>query len=253
MQAETAVQRALDLDPTSAAAHAVLGDLHLARWNWDAAEQEIRKAVGFEPNSSVAHLNYWRLLMRLRRFEEARREIELARTLDPVSANITANYGYQFSVEGRCQEALGYFDQTLELDPDFTLVHAYAWLCHHQLERDPERGRELRSWLLAEQLDEVVPEFERRLASDGYPSALSWVANRLDAMADNPNVTVGLVAGLLATAGEPDKAMRWLERGYEKRDWSLGWIATMLDLQSLRDREDFRSLVRKMNLPDPGE
>ncbi|MBP9825499.1 MAG: protein kinase [Thermoanaerobaculia bacterium] len=253
VQAETAVQRALDLDPTSAAAHAVLGDLHLARWNWDAAEQEIRKAVGFEPNSSVAHLNYWRLLMRLRRFEEARREIELARTLDPVSANITANYGYQFSVEGRCQEALGYFDQTLELDPDFTLVHAYAWLCHHQLERDPERGRELRSWLLAEQLDEVVPEFERRLARDGYPSALSWVANRLDAMADNPNVTVGLVAGLLATAGEPDKAMRWLERGYEKRAWSLGWIATMLDLQSLRGREDFRSLVRKMNLPDPGE
>jgi serine/threonine protein kinase/tetratricopeptide (TPR) repeat protein len=252
-QAETAVQRALELDPTSAAAHAVLGDLHLARWNWGAAEQEIRKAVGFEPNASVAHLNYWRLLMRLRRFEEARREIELARTLDPVSANITANYGYQFSVEGRCKEAVGYFDQTLELDPDFTLVHAYAWLCYHELERDPERGRELRSWLLVEELEEVLPEFDERLARDGYRSALSWVANRLDAMSDNPKVTVGLVAGLLATAGEPDKAMRWLKRGYEKRDWSLGWIATVLDLQSLRGREDFRALVRKMNLPDPSE
>ncbi|MCC6901663.1 MAG: protein kinase [Polyangiaceae bacterium] len=252
-QAETAVRRALELDPTSAEAHAVLGDLHLARWDWSAAEQEMRKAVSFEPNASVAHLNYWRLLMRLRRFDEARHEIELARTLDPVSANITANYGYQYSVEGNCTAAMKYFDQALELDPDFTLVHAYAWLCYHQLERDPERGRELRSWLQAEELDEVLPEFDRRLARDGYRGALSWVANRLDGMADNPKVTVGLIAGLLATASEPDKAMLWLERGYEKRDWSLGWIATVLDLQSLRGREDFRALVRKMNLPDPGE
>lgn len=252
-QAETAVRRALELDPTSGDAHAVLGDLHLARWQWGEAEQEIREAVGLEPNASVVHLNYWRLLMRLRRFDESRREIELARALDPVSANITANYGYQYSIEGRCEEALVYFDQALELDPDFTLVHAYAWLCYHQLERDPQRGRELRSWLLAEELDEVLPELDERLAKDGYKSALSWVANRLDTMADNPKVATGLAAGLLATAGEPDKAMIWLQRGYARRNWMLGWISTVQDLQSLRGREDFRALVRKMNLPDPGE
>ena len=47
--------------------------------------------------------------------------------------------------------------------------------------------------------------------------------------------------------------MCWLDRGYQRRDWMLGWISTVLDLQSLRGRDDFRDLVRKMNLPDPSE
>jgi TolB-like protein/predicted Ser/Thr protein kinase len=249
-QAETAIRRALALDPQSADAHAAMADVHLGRWQWSEAEREVRRAVELEPNSAAAHLNYWRLLMRLRRFDESRREIELARALDPVSANITANYGYQSSIEGRCDEAIRFFDQALEIDPDFALVHAYAWYCYHELGRDPERGSELRGWLLAEELGEYLPELDRRLAADGYDETLSWIANELDS-SGNPKVTPGLICGLLATAGEQDKAMRWLERGYDQRHWVLGWIATTNDLKSLRDRDDYRALVRKMNLPPP--
>jgi TolB-like protein/Tfp pilus assembly protein PilF len=250
-EAETAVRRALALDPDSGAAHATLGDLHLARWRWADGEHEIRRAIALEPGSATAHLNYWRLLMRLRRFDEARREIELARSLDPVSPNILANYGFQVSIEGDCEAALDLFRQTLELDPDYALVHAYAWYCAHELERDPDRGQHLRDWLVVEQLGEVLPEFDRRLAAEGYEPAHAWVANELDSMSSNPRVTVGLVSGLLATAGEADKAMRWLERGYESRDWVLGWIATTNDLKSLRGRDDYRALVRKVGLPLP--
>ena len=249
-QAETAVRRAIALDPDSASAHAALGDIHLGRWKWAEAEAEVRKAIALEPNNASAHLEYWRLLLRLRRFDEGLREIQLALSLDPLSANITANLGFQLGLMKRYDQAFEQFRNAKELDPDFTLVHSYAWFYEHQLKRDPQRAEELRLWLLAEAFDDIVPDFDRQVAAEGYERALHTLANRLDGMQKDPRVRVGLVAGLLACAGEEDKAMRWLERGYASRDWTLGWIATLPDFESLHDREDFRDLVRRVGLPE---
>jgi TolB-like protein/Tfp pilus assembly protein PilF len=251
-QAESAIRRALELEPDSAEAHAALGDLHQARWSWAEAEAEFRRALELAPNSASAHLTYWRLLMRLRRFDEALVQIRAARELDPLSANIAANYGFELGLLERYDEAFALFRESLAIDPDFTLVHAYSWICYQKLGKDPERGQELRAYLVAEDLAAYLPELDRRLAAEGYPDALRWLALELDRMPFEKGSRTGLVAGLLAVAGEEDRAMRWLERGYERRDWEMGWIAVTQDFESLRDRPDFRELVRKVGLPPPG-
>jgi Tfp pilus assembly protein PilF len=250
-RAESAVRRALELDPGSPDAHAAFGDLQQARWHWKEAESEIRRAIELEPGSAAGHLNYWRLLMRLRRFEEAEREIGLARTLDPLSANIVANHGFQLGLAKRYDEAFAAFTSALELDPDFTLVHTYAWFFNHRLERDPQRGEELREAIRSYGLEELVPDYDRELTAGGYPKALRWLALRLDGMPNDPRAKLGLVAGLLACAGESDRAMAWLERGYAARAWEMGWIATSPDFESLQDRADFRALVSRVGLPLP--
>ncbi len=251
VQTETALARALELDPSLATAHAAQADYYLARWNWSAAEKSIRRALELEPSSAVGHLNYWKLLTRLRRFDEGQREIERARTLDPLSANIAANFGYQLNLVGRNDEALEQYRLALELDPDFGLVHSYAWIFYHRLKKDPERGDELRGWLSAFGFADLVPEYDRRLSASGYASALHWLATELDAQAQKRKVQLGIAAGLLACAGEKDRAMSWLERGYQNRDWEMGWIAVTQDYESLHDRDDFRQLVRKLKLPEP--
>lgn len=96
-----------------------------------------------------------------------------------------------------------------------------------------------------------MPEFDQRLARVGYTQAFSWLAKELDSSATSRTVRPLVVAGLLACAGEQDKAMKWLQRGYETREWSMGWIATSPDLESLRGRTDFRELVRRVGLPQP--
>lgn len=251
-QAESAVRRALALDPDSADAHATLGNIHLARWQWKSAEQEILRALELEPGSATARLNYWRLLMRLRRFDESLREIELARQLDPLSANVTANFGIQMQAMERFEEAVDSIQQALALDPDFVLAHSYSWYSYHRLARDPERGQALQGFLVSSGLDELSRELGAQIEKEGYDRSLVWVAHQLDAMAADPRVHVGLVAPLLAEAGEPDRAMRWLELGYERGDWIMGWIAALQDLSTLRGRDDFRALVRKLDLPEPG-
>jgi tetratricopeptide (TPR) repeat protein len=228
-----------------------MGDLHLARWQWKEAETEILRALELQPGSASAHLNYWRLLMRLRRFDESEREIELARSLDPVSANIAANYGIQMQFMERYEEAIAACEQALQLDPDFTLAHSYAWFSYHQLQRDPQRGQALRAWLVAEDFAELAPELDHRLASEGYSGALRWLADALDDRSGDPRASAGFVASLLAQSGEPEKAMQWLERGYARREWVMGWIAAQQDLAPLRGRQDFRALVRRLGLPEP--
>ncbi len=249
---ETALARALELDPASGATHALLGDFHLARWDWPQAEAEILRAIELEPNYAEAHLVHWRLLMRLRRFDEALDAIERARVLDPLSANISANLGFQLGMMQRYEEAFAEFAHALELEPDFVLVHSYSWFFHHKLGKDPERREELGRYFLAQDLAELEPELARRMTSDGYERALHWAALRVDAMAGDPRVKPGFAAGLLACAGEPDRAVRWLERGYAEHDWHMGWLATMPDLESLWERADYQALVAKMKLPRPG-
>ncbi|MEO7975035.1 MAG: hypothetical protein ABIU84_15750, partial [Thermoanaerobaculia bacterium] len=249
-QAEVAVRRALEVDPQSSNAHAALGNIHTGRWQWSEAEAEIRRAIALEPSNAAAHLDYWRLLLRLRRFDEGLREIELARSFDPLSANIAANYGFQLGLTKRFDEAFEQFRLAVEIDPDFTLVHSYAWVYEHQLHRDPQRSTELGLWLQAEGFDDLASDLDRRIASEGYDSGLRWIANRLDSLEEDPRVRVGLVAGLLACAGENDKAMRWLQKGYAAREWTMGWIATLPDFESLHDRADFRELVKRIGLPE---
>jgi hypothetical protein len=190
-------------------------------------------------------------MARLRRFEEGEPAIERARTIDPLSPVIAANYGMHLELTGRGDEALRQFAVALDLDPGYGLVHSYSWNHYHRTRKDPERGRELVLWLRAFGFPDLAAELEKRLADGTYPDALRWVATELDRQADSRRVQLGIVAGLLACAGESEAAMRWLERGYERRDWELGWLAVSPDYESLYPDPRFRGLVAKLRLPDP--
>ena len=251
LRAETAVHRALELDPDSGEAHAVLGDLLAARWEWQPAEAELRRGIELEPGSAVSHVTFWRLLSRLRRFEEGRQAIERASRLDPLSANIAANLGFQSILEGDYDEALALLDDALEIEPDFGLVYAYKWVIHHHRADEPARGEALRAYLGVSGFEDLNAEVQRRIESEGYDAALKWVAIELDERSGERDVRIGLEAGLLALAGEPERAMAWLERGYERRDWTLGWAAAAPDYRPLYDRQDFQALIRKLALPLP--
>ena len=250
-RAETAVRRALELDPESGEAHAVFGDLLAARWQWREAEAELRRAVELSPGAAVTHVTFWRLLSRLRRFEEGRQAIDRASELDPLSANIVANQGLQRILTGEYDEALAFLDRALEIEPDFRLANAYAWMIHHLTGEDPQRGEALCAWLEVSGYSDLTPGLRQRIEADGYDPGLKWIANELDRQSGQREVRVGVEAGLLALAGAPDRAMAWLERGYQSHDWTMGWIAATPDYRPLYGRPDFQALLRRMELPLP--
>ncbi len=252
-QAEEAARRAIALDETLAEGHAALGELALDRWQWAAAEREIRRAVELDPSSALARRKYWMLLVCQRRFVESRAEIERAAALDPVSVRARVDVGVQYLFEKQYEAAIRELRHALELDPTYSPTHDSLWLVYDSLGKDPERGQELRRYLAGFGHPELLPRYDEILAASGYTAALRWVALELDQVREETPAHIGVVAGLLALAGEKEKALAWLERGYQRKAWVLGWLAVVPDYRPLYGEPRFERLLEAVGLPSPSK
>ncbi len=85
-KARELARKALELDPTLAEPHAVLGDLYTFwDWDWNKAESELVQSVNLNPNYSTAKQYYSELLYITGRYDEAREYIDKALELNPFS------------------------------------------------------------------------------------------------------------------------------------------------------------------------
>jgi len=50
--------------------------------------------------------------------------------------------------------------------------------------------------------------------------------------------------------GNNDETMKWLEKGYEERDFRMTLISVSQEFDSVRSDPRFRELVRRMGLPE---
>ena len=116
--AESALQRALQLDPASADAHGTLADLYQSRGDFAAAARHLAKVIEQRPDWPDALFHYAHALMRLQRFDDARSALVRASTLDP-----DREHFYEAQVDllqrgGRIQEALALCRTRRQRAPD---------------------------------------------------------------------------------------------------------------------------------------
>jgi TolB-like protein len=250
-QAEAAVRRALQFDPESAEAFAALAEILRDRFAWTEAEAAIERAIQLDPSSAAARRRHWTLLACRLQLDEAFQEITLARRLNPLSAVISADLAVQLSFMNRHEEAIQELRRTLELDPTYSPAHAYLYLAYSELGRDDESAEELGRYLSGLGLTEMIPEYEQRLAREGFEAARRWVALSLASNDEAVTSRLGVAAGLLAQAGEVDAALRVLNLGWKRRAWELGWIAVAPDLRNLHGHPEFNRIVEQLGLPIP--
>jgi TolB-like protein/DNA-binding winged helix-turn-helix (wHTH) protein/Tfp pilus assembly protein PilF len=140
--AKQAAQKALELDPNLASAHATLGDIHLLfDWDWKSAEAEYRRALELNPNSPQAQLGYTSYLSTLGRHDEAISHAEIVNRVDPLALDSRneALWAYYFS--GRLQETIEQARKAIELEPDNGLPYAMLALAAADLGQRQEALR----------------------------------------------------------------------------------------------------------------
>jgi len=104
-----AAEKAIQLDPLLAEAHAALGmaNAHDARWR--ESEVSFRRAIELDPSRATSYGHFaLSFLVPMGRIDEAVHQVRIAEKNDPVSTRVPAQLGVLLTLAGRYDEAAGY-------------------------------------------------------------------------------------------------------------------------------------------------
>ncbi|MEO6002203.1 MAG: TIR domain-containing protein, partial [Opitutus sp.] len=135
---ETEAQRALELDPESAEAHATLGFLRQLQHRPEESLHLLHRSVELNPNYATGHHWLAGILAYQSRFDECVAEYRRAVEVDPLSHRILDNFGWTLAMLGRVPEALALFDRALALQPDDAQALAHKAITLARLGRRDE-------------------------------------------------------------------------------------------------------------------
>ena len=247
------LNKAIELDPDLPDSHYLSGLIaHVMEWDWEKSEKEFLKALAINPNDALSRIFYAQLLCVLQRNNEASEQGKLAMSLDPLNPMMKAWYGSLLLGIGDCMTPLSYGEEIVALDPESymgnNLIEGAAYRCN-------EYGKVIQAVrydlpFLIE--DDAFNEIIRIYNENGLASAYKVIVERLEQFAENYSISFMDMSLRYIIADQPEKAMDWIEKGYEMHDPQMTYIATkMYHLDPLFTNSRFINIVEKMNLPLP--
>ena len=245
--------KALELDPNNVDSHFANGMIaFLTEWDWEKAEMELLKALAANPNDAMSRVIYAQLLGCLQRPGESLTQGRLAIGLDPLNPLIQVFHSVQLLNIGDYKTALAYGEKITSGDPGHfmanSLIEFAAFLC-----RDYNKVMEAAKYIFAAKEEEVdFKEVERIFGETGFVAAYEEILRQLEVLAQKGYTAPVEMAYRYMMVDQPDKAMEWIEKGFEVRDPVMPYIATHGFLfEPLFDNPRFIEIIQKMNLPLP--
>ncbi|NNG15270.1 MAG: tetratricopeptide repeat protein, partial [Gemmatimonadales bacterium] len=240
-----AVERALELDPLMAEAHASLGWLLIQELRFEEAEQEFRRALELNPGDASAHDRLGNLLGLLDRHDEGILERRRAVELDPLSVRYRFSLLSALSFAREYQKAIEESEKLIQLEPDHPDAFYYLGMANGMI------GRHEEAIAAAKKAMELNPEDPYFPAGLGWAYALSGQREKaLEAIvaAEKLGVPIKEVALVYAALGELDRAFEYLDRAYEEEPGSLAGINSDPAADPLRSDPRFGTLLEKIGL-----
>ena len=252
-KSNAAARKALELDPTLAHPHAVLGSNEMG-YDWDFAggEAEFKKAIELDANDATAHQWYAERLAAIGgREKEAWAEINVAHQLDPQAPVIRRVMGSVLVMGRRFDDAIAVCKQLESEEPAFTLAHDCLGYAYWGKRMYPEVVEE---WKMYGQLSgnreeaEWSAALERGFQAGGWNGSLTEAIRILEAQRKTGYTSPYKIARLYADLGDKEKALEWLETAYREHDWLLMELNTGFQFDGMRGDARFQELVKKVGL-----
>jgi TolB-like protein len=255
-KATATAEKALELDPTLARPHAVLGyNKMLYDWKFSGGEVEFRRAFELDPSDASAHQWFSETLSYLGgRAQESIDEGNQARRLDPLSPIIGFQQAQAYSIARKFDKAIELYNKLIADNPTFAIAH---WGLARSYWAERKYPQALQEFEAAAQLYgdkngiEYAAAMDAAFHSGGWPSALREGIEVSLAQAKTGYVPPYEIAELYADLGDKDHAFEWLLTAYQERGHLLYGLRTDFTLDSLRSDPRYAELVRKIGLSPP--
>jgi TolB-like protein/Tfp pilus assembly protein PilF len=249
-RAKAAAEKALEIDPELAEAHASLGWISMHYdWDWQAAEKEFRRAIKTNPDYAPAHLWYGMCLGITGRFDVSIDEMKKAQELGPLEPLINAMLGWSLYMARRFEESIEQNRKVIEMEPNFSIVYWY------------QIGNlaAMKMWDEAIQCAQKVVQLSGGAAfalgalgfAYGSAGMRDQALNALERLNDLAKVRYASPfhrASVYVGLGEKDKAFENLEKAYTDRESMMAYLGTWPFFDSVRLEPRFKVLLKKMNL-----
>jgi TolB-like protein/DNA-binding winged helix-turn-helix (wHTH) protein/Flp pilus assembly protein TadD len=249
-RAEAAARKAVELDPSSAEAHASLAFIRLHyNWDWSGAEAEYKRALQLSPGFALAHLRYAEFLSNAGRHSEAIHEIGRAHDSDPLSLTIDNNIGRIFYFARQYDDTIREMQSVLALHPERMWARVFLGLAYAQ----------------KHMFADAIAEFER--ASEltggdpgvGYAYALAAAGKNdgarrilhdyVEVPSESGTLDFVWIAGVYTALGDKDRAFAWIDKAYENRDFFLTYVGVDPQLDPLHSDPRFARLLDRIGFP----
>ena len=242
-------QHALELSPGLAAAHRVLGYVHRTYdWDWPAAQDEAQRALASNPRYTYARVLAGQIAATLGRWDEAERQLRAALDLDPLNTFVVFNVATTLHRAGRYADAETRYQWLIEKAPAFAWAHEYLAktlladgkpeLALATLQLEPGEGERL----------DILPMILHALGRESESSAA------LDSLIEKfASTDAYWIAMNYAYRNDRASALKWLSRAYDQRDAKLAIEIVGEPLfGNVANDPAFKSILRKLNLPESG-
>ena len=243
VKGRAAVDRALQLDPTVAVAHAARG--LLLQWadvDWTGAEVEYRRALELAPADGLARFSLARLLGTLGHPQQAIEGLRQAIANDPR----TGPWGWlawDLAAIGQLEQAEEASRKAVSLAPNSPFIAAGLVLIKIQ------RGDNGAALNAAQQIPpDIWRDIALAFAEQGGDRAAADAAlkNLIEKSADG---SAYQIAEVYALRRDADSMFKWLDRAWEVRDSGIGRLLTDPFILRYRDDPRFAASCKKVGLP----
>jgi TolB-like protein/Tfp pilus assembly protein PilF len=247
----SAAQRALQLDPQLADAHAVLAlyDLHYA-WDWNSADARFRQALELSPNHAQVRHDYAHFLLAAGRTGDSVVESARAVRLDPGNTMLKACAGWHDFTDRAYDNAVAQALGALMMMPGAwwpEIILGWAYL--HQGENGPAIASLRSAVANSGGTPFALASLAQALAHAGERTPARRMVAELEATTER-YVSAYDVAVVHAALGDRAAALDWLGRALGERSAMLVNIGWDPRFDTLRAEPEFRAITTAMQLPD---
>lgn len=240
--AREAVDKALEIDPEFARAHAQMGYIAMSHiGDLQLAASHLERALVLAPDDTGVILNAARLAQALSRVDQATAFDQLVIARDPVNARAHYNLGVDYLYSGRVDDAIASWQTTIALSPGF--IGAWYNIGTAQLSRGQNEAA-LASF-------QKEPSEVWRLI--GLPMAYHALGKKAESdaalaklTAEHASDSAYNIAYVHGFRGEDNLAFQWLEKAIAYQDTGLSDVAFEPAFAGIRQDPRWTRMLRKL-------
>jgi TolB-like protein/DNA-binding winged helix-turn-helix (wHTH) protein/Flp pilus assembly protein TadD len=248
-RAYAAAQKAVEIDPQSAEAHASLALVLLHKWDWPDAEVEFKRALELNPHYANVYHWYGDYLSIQGRHDDALIEAKRALELDPLNLMIGTWLGLRYYLAGRYDLAIEQSRNTVDLDPNFAAAHLILGESYMRRGKHKEALDELqKATTLSGDSPLYMAQVGVSLAVAGEKKEALRVIRELQDISGKRYVSPYGIAQIYAALNDKEQTYKWLETAYDDRAVWMSYLAVDPAFDSIRSEEHFRDLLRRVGL-----